>query len=293
MPSTQHEAIVQVVHLKPSVVTELVRDVLGIKVPGSRQARLDSNDLSDVKRAERRADAVVVLTGPADAPVLGVIVEVQLNRDQRKWWTWPMYLMKLRTRLKIPVMLLVLCTDPRIAAWCVEPIELGPGWSLGPFVAGPNQIPTVAHARRGRMSVELAVLSLLAHADDPGVTEMFPALAAMLDLTDPDNATQYAELVAATLHGSALKLWEDLMAIETFEFQSRYARRLRAEGRAQGRAEGRAEGEARLLLKMLEARGIDVPNHIRTRISECTDLDQLDRWADRVLSATSVHDLFD
>jgi hypothetical protein len=285
MPSTQHEAIVQVVHHQPSVVTELVQDVLGIKVPGSRQARLDSNDLGDVKRAERRADAVVVLTGPTDAPVLGVIVEVQLGRDQRKRWTWPMYLMKLRTRLKIPVMLLVLCTDPRMAAWCVEPIELGPGWSLGPFVAGPNQIPKVAHARRGRMSVELAVLSLLAHAADPDVTEMLPALATILDLSDPDDADQYAELVAATLRGPALDYWEKLMATRTFEFQSRYARRLRAEGRA--------EGEARMLLKMLDRRGIDVPDHIRTRISECTDLDQLDTWADRVLTAATIRDLFD
>jgi hypothetical protein len=79
------------------------------------------------------------------------------------------------------------------------------------------------------------------------------------------------------------------MGTKTFEFQSRYARRLLAEGRA----EGRAEGEARMLLRVLAARGIDVPDDIRARITGCSDLDQLERWADRALTATSVHELFE
>lgn len=93
MPSREHEAIVQVVHHQPAVVAELIRDVLGVKLPEQRRARMDSNDLSDHTPAERRADAVVILNeASSDAPTLGVIVEVQLRRDDRKWWSWPAYL---------------------------------------------------------------------------------------------------------------------------------------------------------------------------------------------------------
>ncbi len=61
----------------------------------------------------------------------------------------------------------------------------------------------------------------------------------------------------------------------------------------QGRAEGRAEGEARALLAVLAARGIDVPDHAHTRITECTDLDQLETWIRRAAAAaTTVDDLF-
>jgi hypothetical protein len=42
---------------------------------------------------------------------------------------------------------------------------------------------------------------------------------------------------------------------QTFEFQSAYACRLRAEGEARGPAEGRAEAEATAVLDVLDARG--------------------------------------
>jgi hypothetical protein len=282
MPSSRHEAFVQVVENQPSLVVELIRDVLDIKVPEFQQARVESSNATDFTHVERHADATVVLSGAGtDLPELGVIVEVQLSEDRGKWWSWPHYLVNLRTRLKIPVMLMVLCIDPHTAAWCAEPIELGPGWRLRPFVVGPDQIPVVTDLASSGASVELAVLSALAHAADPDVTDMIDALPAILATTDPDTAIKYAEIVGTVLQGSALDLWEAVMGTKTFEFQSRYARRLRA------------EGEARLLLRMLEGRGIDVPDDIRSRITECTDLDQIEAWADRALTATSIRDVFD
>lgn len=44
---------------------------------------------------------------------------------------------------------------------------------------------------------------------------------------------------------------------------------------------------------LLAARGIEVPDDARTRITECTDLDQLDGWVRRAATATSITDLFD
>lgn len=78
------------------------------------------------------------------------------------------------------------------------------------------------------------------------------------------------------------------MAAGTYEYRSDFARRYVG----QGRAEGNAEGEARALLAVLDARGISVPEDARTRITSCTDLDQLDTWVRRAVTADSVQDLF-
>jgi hypothetical protein len=67
----------------------------------------------------------------------------------------------------------------------------------------------------------------------------------------------------------------------TFEFQSDYARRLRAEAR----------GDA--LLEVLGARGWDVPDEIRRRITDCTDPERLNSWLLRAVDAASLNEVFD
>jgi hypothetical protein len=73
------------------------------------------------------------------------------------------------------------------------------------------------------------------------------------------------------------------------------ADRLRAEGRAEGGAEGKAEGitegRAAMLLRLLTARFGEQPDAVRLRLSAAT-IDQLDRWAERVLDARTVDDVF-
>jgi hypothetical protein len=39
--------------------------------------------------------------------VLGIVIEVQLQRDDRKRFTWPVYVAGLRARLECPACLLV------------------------------------------------------------------------------------------------------------------------------------------------------------------------------------------
>jgi hypothetical protein len=56
---------------------------------------------------------------------------------------------------------------------------------------------------------------------------------------------------------------------------------------------GRAEGEAHLLLRMLTARGISVPDGVHDRISSCTDTAQLEAWFDRAITATSIGEIFE
>jgi hypothetical protein len=65
------------------------------------------------------------------------------------------------------------------------------------------------------------------------------------------------------------------------------------ERKAEGRAEGRAEGGAQALLVMLDARGIAVPDAARDRILAQKDEEQLKRWIQKAVIATSVEDVFD
>lgn len=63
-------------------------------------------------------------------------------------------------------------------------------------------------------------------------------------------------------------------------------------GRAQVEAEIRAEAEARLLLKLLRFKGFTVSPELSARVESCQDLDQLELWAERVLTATALDDIF-
>ena len=57
-------------------------------------------------------------------------------------------------------------------------------------------------------------------------------------------------------------------------------------------AKGRAEGEAGMLLRVLAARGFEVPGPVRERVLSCTDLSQLESWGDRAATAASLDDVF-
>ena len=82
MPSHFHEALLQLFRNRPSLAPELLREALHIELPDHSDIRIDSADLTDIQPAEYRADLVVLLL--TEKPVLGIIVEVQLNKDGDK-----------------------------------------------------------------------------------------------------------------------------------------------------------------------------------------------------------------
>jgi hypothetical protein len=67
----------------------------------------------------------------------------------------------------------------------------------------------------------------------------------------------------------------------------------RAEGRTEGRAEGRAEAQAEAVLTVLRVRGITVPDAARDRILAQKDLEQLKRWHEKAVTATTIEELLD
>src|SRR6185437_9764218 len=139
---------------------------LHIELPRYSEARVESAELTDVNPAEYRADLVVLLV--EGKPVLGIVLEVQLQEDARKRFTWPVYTASLRARLECPACVLVVTATETVARWCRKPIELGPGNTFVPIVCGPNAVPVVDDVAAAERDPELAVLSCIAHGSDAG-----------------------------------------------------------------------------------------------------------------------------
>lgn len=300
-----HDALVELFRQRPSLAAELLAEPLGVELPAWREARLDAGDLTEVLPTEYRADAVVTLTGDDGRAALSVVVEVQLGRDPAKRWSWPVYVATLRARLRTPTVLLVVCADQQVAAWCATPIELGhPGLVLTPVVIGPERVPAVTDPSAATACPELAVLSALTYGADEKQDKILAALFAALDAVDEERAAWYADVVLAALPDAARRRLETLMLTRTYPYQSDFARRYfgqgkaegkaegRAEGRREGRAEGRLESGARALLTVLDVRGIQVSDEAYTRIANCGDLTQLERWLRRAVTVDRVDELF-
>lgn len=288
-----HEVLVEIFRQRPALAAELLTDALGVELPAFGRARLEPADCVDLAPTEYRADAVVVLSQAA-RPVRAVVVEVQLRRDDDKLWTWPVYLHTLRARLRCPTLLLVVCVDEATAAWAATRIELGqPGSTLTPLVIGPDRVPVFTDAAPALRAPELAVLSALAHGRDPRRSEVLDVLADALAGVETQQAMLYLRLVLAALPQAARIHLEELMTTGTYEYQSEFTERLRNEGAARGEAKGRAEAKADDVLRVLRARGVEVPDDVRARIVGCTDLERLDAWLDRASTAHSVDDLGD
>jgi hypothetical protein len=91
----------------------------------------------------------------------------------------------------------------------------------------------------------------------------------------PTTFRPWFEVVLAALPAAAQQFLEDLMATDTFQFQSNYARKLRA------------RGEADALLEFLDARGIEVTDDIRGA-PKIVDVRNT-AWASTVGSGVSTH----
>lgn len=287
MPSSLHEVLIEMFRQRPVLAAELLAVGLDKPLPTFDRADLQAADATTLTPTEYRADAVVVLS-EAGSPLLAVVVEVQLRRDPAKQWGWPVYLATLRARIRCPTVLLVLCVDTATANWCANPIDLGPGTTMAPTVLGPAQVPLITDNGDAERAPELSVLSAVAHGAGPNREKVLNALLSAMSTVQPDLADLYYDLVLAALPRAAQHYLEELMAAGTYEYQSDFARRYYN----QGVQEGQAAGQATAVLAVLDSRGLDVPTETRTRITTCTDTEQLDTWIRRAVTATAVDELF-
>ncbi|WP_280442072.1 hypothetical protein [Nocardia brasiliensis] len=85
-------------------------------------------------------------------------------------------------------------------------------------------------------------------------------------------------LVASTMHE---------VFLDTPSYAEGYA-----EGFAEGLAESKAKGRAEIIVHILEHREVHLSEADRERILACCDSDELDRWFERSIFATTIDEVF-
>jgi hypothetical protein len=104
-------------------------------------------------------------------------------------------------------------------------------------------------------------------------------------------------LIPGRLPGVVLPEVGNLMEIKTMlaesviEWTEQWKQLGRQEGKLEGRLEGKFEGESAMLERLLIKRFGLLPEEVRSRLRNAT-LEQIETWADRVLDAKTLDDVF-
>jgi hypothetical protein len=293
----------------------LLREVFGVDVPAYERLAVSESVLDQLTPTEFRADLVVDLfDGVSKRPRMSGVLEVQLRIDDDKLYSWPAYLILGRSRRRCETFVLVVAPDPEVAAWARKPIRLGPGNELRVFVLGPAEIPTITDPDVATASPELAVLSALAHGNEPehGMPVLRVMLGALATL-DSKDAEVYLQIVYKTLGARVRHAFQEEVMLsepsqedtevereskELFKVLQRIWARDRAAkasaeaaGKAQGLVQGQARGKAEVLLKILAHAGIELSREQRHTIESCEDPAHVDAWIDRAFAAKSAADV--
>ncbi|MQY03090.1 RpnC/YadD family protein [Actinomadura macrotermitis] len=302
MPTQIHDITTELFRWNPELAAELL-DGIGLAPPGFLSAREVSESFTDHKTSEYTGDAAVLLELEDDRRH-GVVVEHQHSeKDGTKDYTWLLYLATLRARHRCQATLLVIASDPGIAAKCAAPIETGhPELTLRPVVVCPEHVPVLTDPHEIVADPALGVLSALFHsagAQRQAVLEAACEASKLLADDDRQLARRYYDYVNVVVPEKARAILEDLMKVSD-RFYSDLLCGVEAEGIAKGRVEGEAKGKvkgkleakAESVITVLEARGVTLPPKVRGRILNSRDLDELDDWLVRAATVGRAEEIF-
>ncbi len=288
MPSQLHEILVALLREHPESAVTLLRRTLGLDLGPGVRARTRAESLSEVEPAEYRADAVIELVSePEEVPRGAMILEVQLRSDPKKRLSWPIYMAGVRARLQCPVELVVLTPSAAVASWCEQSIGLDlRGRSVVcPSVIGPANLPVVTETAEAARHPELAVLSVIAHGRGRNAAAIGHAALTAFSGLDEQRAALYVDLVFLHLSKAARAALERFMNIKEYRYQSDFAQKYVAQGELSRAAAS--------VLTVLEARGLAVTPELRTRLETCRELETLQHWLVRAVTAATAEDVFE
>lgn len=299
MVGSSHEALHRIFQKDPALLTRALQRVLHVPFPEPHEIAALNVDLTEIEPVERRVDTL--LRAETDEGTYLLVVESQGKVDDRKRGSWPYYLSYLYEKYRCEPVLIVITQNSATARWAAQPIRLGfPGWhslTVRPLVLGPDNVPVITDERQAEQDVPLAVLSAMTHGRGPRAAPILESLATALKTIDPDSAAVFVQFVDSCLADpQAKQMWRDLMTTIQYFWRHPLAEQVREEGREQGfeegREQGRAQAKAEMVLRVLEWRGIPVPEHVSERVTLCDDPAQLELWAQRAVRATYAEDLF-
>ncbi|MBZ9644544.1 hypothetical protein [Streptomyces sp. PSKA30] len=291
MVGSPHEGLHQICQKDPAGFTRTLQSVLHIPIPEPRDFAVLNADLTEIEPVERRVDTL--LRAETDEGTYLLVIESQGKRDEGKRGSWAYYLSYLYAKYRWEPVLIVLTQSTSTARWATRPIRLGlPGWhslTVRPLVLSPENVPLITDEAEAKRDVFLAAFSAMTHGRGSGAAAILKPLATALETTDTDSAGMLAQFVESCLVDvQAKQIWKELMMPVNYFFRHEVAEKVREEGRAEGIERERGA----TVIRILGWRGIPVPDFVRDRVGACSDLEQLDVWAQRALHATRAEDLF-
>lgn len=292
MPGVPHETMIVLLRDHPEWLRALV-EVIAKRVLPEGLKPADAT-VRVVDPAEVRLDLFLVPENRSS----WVLVEVQLDEDPAKARKWPLAVAALWNERGVEGDLIVITADRAVAAWArtVGGMDgpLGTGLSVRPVVV--QLTGDVAEMLFDAERPELAFFAAWTVHDRYG-PEAQAIVERATDLigTIPDGALRRTLIrhILGVLHEKLAKTIQEVSmdsqkipvspALQRLgeEFQAMYGERLEA------------RGEARMLLKLLAARGLPVDESVRARILACDETAALERWAEAALTAGSIDAVFD
>ena len=295
MPSVPHEMLVELLATSPQLLPPLLGARLDAAVElaaGLRvgEACIRSGQATVGQVPTLGADLGLELHRPfATHPSMALTVEVQLNLDDEKPYSWIPYLGSQYYRLHVPAYLLVVTNDPVIARWAAGPFRAG-HLTLEPWVLGPGDVPAITTIEDARRSLEMALFSGIIHGRERVAARIGLVLRQALDEAPDDVGLHYWDAFLASLTKPVRKELD--MQIPEFQPRSDWSKRIFRRGEAKGRAAGQLEGRANDILLLLTIRGLRPTPKVRRRIGECSDPAQLELWFRRAAVAESFDEVF-
>jgi hypothetical protein len=171
--------------------------------------------------------------------------------------------------------------------WAAKPIELGlTGDTIYPRVLGPPELLLVTDPAEVRCQPEVAVLSAMAHGNEP---DGLKVVMAVLEGFERPRRACTVRLSTRRSESRFVRKAEEILTQAVGEFQEPpFVQKLKA----LGRAEGQVETLRAVLFKLVARANLTLGEEERARIEGCDDPAVLDRWVNNALGAKTVADLF-
>ena len=285
MPSEWHDTVGELIEERPGLVVEILRDLMGVGLPAGVPARTTSQVFNTRPSQDLVADKVV-LVGTAHEVMHAVVVEAQKEPRESKLRQLPRYAMALWLQHECPVDVLLICPDRETAEYYARPIQIPvPGCAFLPKPLFPDMVPSFRTAADVAGHPALAVLSVAYHGADQAVSEAFIE---GLSLLGRERGGKYYEYGYNMSPRAVCEILEAIVATTHWPVYSPMAK----EHFGKGRAEGLLEGARDMVLMVLKARGLEPTESERRKVTDCADLDQLHKWAEAGLKATTTRDVF-
>lgn len=281
--SMGHQAPIELCREHPEVIPVVLSRYLHLELPAYSRVRFADPNTRAVVATGHRCDAAIILED-GDRPVLGVVLELQSNRDDDKPFVWPRYLADLHADTRCDTYLVVIALNRSVARWARQPIRtFQPGRGLEPYVLGPDEFPRVHSEDDVRRAPWLSALCAILHANDPdGVEDALRTLRATKETQGDTKAVWLYDLLRAIMSEVHCQRMQEIIMLhpDVYLPKTDFERQQFKNGKADA------------VLRILAARMIEVTEGERQRILAEQNDSTINRWIDRAITVRTVAELF-